>query len=131
MTTHAMETRRTTDAALGTTRAAEVARTPAVDICENEAELRLVANLPGVEQGGAEVVVEGDVLRIEAESKAEPPAGYELVHREFEPARFRRQFTLSNRVQTGAIRARLTNGVLDLRIPKAEEVRTRKVEITT
>jgi len=129
MTTKEVEQRRDTALSNEPSRMTGVAGVPDVDIRENGTELRLAVNLPGVDLGGAQVTVENGVLRIEAESTWEPPAGYELVSREFEPTRYRREFALSDRLRVEGIRARMTNGVLDLTIPKAEEVRARKIEI--
>ena len=103
---------------------------PAVDICEDGEKIRLVADMPGVDDKSVDVSVENGVLSVEGNVSLEPPEGHELVGSEYESGRYRRDFTLSERVDVNGIGARVKNGVLELTIPKREEIKTRKVEIT-
>lgn len=102
---------------------------PDVDISENSESLRLVANMPGVDQKGVDVTVENNVLTIEARATVEAPEGYELLGQEYGFGKYRRDFTLSNSVNTEGIKARVQHGVLEVTIPKREEVKMRKIEI--
>lgn len=102
---------------------------PNVDISENNERIRLVAEMPGVDQKSVDVSVENDVLTIEGRSHVDAPEGYELVGREYGVGKYRRDFTLSDAVDVGGVKARVRNGVLEVTLPKREEVRTRKVEI--
>ena len=54
----------------------------------------------------------------------------ELVYGEIQSPQYRRSFTLSRELDPGKIEAKLANGVLNLRIPKAEEARPRRIEIS-
>lgn len=107
----------------------ETIYTPDVDISENNERIRLVADMPGVEQKSVDVSVENNVLTIEGEAHAEAPDGYELVGREYGVGKYRRDFTLSDAVDSEGIKARVRHGVLEVTLPKREEVKTRKIKI--
>ncbi len=102
---------------------------PAVDIIENADRIRLVADMPGVDPSTVDVTVERGVLAVEGRASIEAPEGYECVGREFCAGRFRREFTLSDAVDTNRITARVRHGVLDVTLPKHEKVKPRKVKI--
>ena len=102
---------------------------PDVDISESNEHIRLVADMPGVDQKSVDVTVENNVLTIEGNAQLEAPEGYKLVGQEYGVGKFRRDFTLSNAVDTDGIKARVHHGVLEVTIPKREEVKTRKIEI--
>jgi HSP20 family protein len=108
----------------------EIIYIPDVDIGENGESVKVVANMPGVDEKSVDVTVENNVLRIEGRAQVEKPAGYELVGREYAATRFRRDFSLSDSVDTTRIQARMKNGVLLVTLPKREEVKTRKIEIS-
>jgi HSP20 family molecular chaperone IbpA len=102
---------------------------PDVDIQEDSECIHLVADMPGVDQKSVAVTVENNVLTVEGNAKVEAPEGYKLVGQEYGVGKYRRDFTLSNAVDTDGIKARVTHGVLEVTIPKREEVKTRKIEI--
>lgn len=102
---------------------------PDVDIHENNECLRLDADMPGVDAASVEVSVENGVLTVEGRAHVQAPAGYELVGQEYGVGRFRRDFTLSEGVDTNKIRARVRQGVLEVTLPKHETVKTRKIQI--
>lgn len=104
---------------------------PMVDICENPDAIRLMANMPGVDQKAVDVTVEKGVLTIAGKAELEAPEGYDLVGQEYAVGRFRRDFTLSEQVDTEGIKARMANGVLEVTLPKREEVKMRKIDIAT
>lgn len=103
---------------------------PDVDICETEEEVKLVADMPGVEQSSTNVTVENNVLTIEGNALCDVPEGYQLVGQEYGVGKFRRDFTLSDQIDTDGIKARVRHGLLELTLPKREEVKTRKIEIS-
>lgn len=110
-------------------RHAEAALTPAVDVIEDSGGITLFADLPGVSREKLGLHVASDTLTIEAESDLGVPQGLESSHTEVGLGRFRRVFTLSKELDTGAISAELKQGVLKLRIPKAEHAQPRRIEI--
>lgn len=103
---------------------------PTVDICEDANTFRILADVPGADQRSVNVTVGNGVLTVEAKGSIDPPAGYELVGQEYAVGRFRRDFTLSDQVDVEGIKARVSNGVLTITIPKREDVKARKIEIS-
>jgi HSP20 family protein len=118
------------------TRAAErkaespVAMVPPVDIVEDEMGFTLTADLPGVSKDRLGVKINGDNLLIEGEVSTAVPQGMELVYAELRTPYYRRSFTLSRELDASKIEAKLNDGVLQLRIPKAEEAKPRRIEVT-
>ena len=100
-----------------------------VDIVEDKTGITLMADLPGVSNDKLTVRVEGDTLLIEGELALEMPEGMEANWAEIQVPRFRRVFTLSRDLDTSKPDATLKDGVLRLRIPKAEHAQPRKIEV--
>lgn len=105
--------------------------TPAVDISEDDATIRLLADMPGTDDKSVDINVENGVLRLEGEVRTDAPADYELVGKECDYGRYRREFTLSDRVDMEGIKARVKNGVVEVTIPKQDKVQKKKIEITS
>ena len=110
-------------------RYSDAALTPPVDVVEDSGGITLFADLPGVSRDKLSLQVASDTLTIEAESGLSVPEGLESSHTEVGLARFRRVFTLSKELDTNAISAELSQGVLKLRIPKAQHAQPRRIEI--
>lgn len=108
----------------------EPALRPAVDIVEDAGGITLYADLPGVSKDRLTVQVEGDVLSIEGELSLDLPADLEATYSEVTVPRYRRAFTLSRELDSTRMSAELKNGVLRLRIPKAEEAKPRRIPVT-
>lgn len=102
---------------------------PAVDIFEDEMGFTLVADLPGVSKDRLGIKVNGDDLLIEGESSTSVPLDMELLYAETRAPFYRRRFTLSRELDASRIEANLKDGVLKLRIPKAEEAKPRRIEV--
>ena len=107
----------------------EFALTPPVDVIEDASGITLYADLPGVAKDQLNLQVEADSLSIEGEVTLNTPAGMSASHVEVDVPRYRRVFTLSKELDGGKVTAELRNGVLKLRIPKAEHAQPRKIEI--
>ena len=103
---------------------------PRVDVRETAEGFAVVADLPGVDEKSVEATVQNRVLTIEGWTNTEKPQGYEELGREFGAGRFRRDFTLPDAVDPGRIQARVKNGVLTVSIPKKDEVKARKIQVT-
>ena len=103
---------------------------PRVDVRETAEGFAVVADLPGVDEKSVEATVQNRVLTIEGWTKTEKPQGYEELGREFGAGRFRRDFTLPDAVDPDRIQARVKNGVLTVAIPKKDEVKARKIQVT-
>jgi HSP20 family protein len=102
---------------------------PRVDIFENKDGYVLQAEMPGVNKEGLEVTLEGGELTL-AGRRAEAPAGLEPLHRESRPYHYRRVFELDPDIDTARIEASITQGILTVRLPKAEQVKPRKITVT-
>jgi HSP20 family molecular chaperone IbpA len=102
---------------------------PTVDIIEDEAGFTLTADLPGVSKDRLGIKVNGDNLLIEGEVATPVPQGMELLYAEMRTPHYRRSFTLSRELDASKIEAKLNDGVLKLRIPKAEQAKPRRIEI--
>jgi HSP20 family protein len=103
---------------------------PRVDIRETADHFTVVADLPGVDEKSVEATVQKRVLTIEGWSRTDRPQDHEALGLEFGGGRFRRDFTLPEAVETERIQARVKHGVLTVTIPKKEEVKARKIQVT-
>jgi HSP20 family protein len=112
-----------------TTQGSELALMPPVDVIEDSTGITLRADMPGVPKDKLKLQVEGDTLTIEGEVSFAMPQGMEASYAEVSVPRFRRVFTLSKELETGKVSAELKNGVLSLRIPKAEHAQPRRIDI--
>jgi HSP20 family protein len=109
------------------TRARERHAAPPVDIYEMADALVLTADLPGVSKEGLEVRIDDEVLTISG--KAAHAAPGDPIYREYDLPNFFRQFELSEEVDRDRVSAELKNGVLTLRLPKAERARPKQIEV--
>jgi HSP20 family protein len=105
------------------------ALTPAVDVFEDATGITLLADLPGVPKDALHLQVEAETLTIEGDVTLEVPEGMEATHAEVSLPRYRRVFTLSRELDTEHVSAEFRNGVLTLRIPKAEHAQPKRIEV--
>ena len=108
----------------------EAVYVPRVDIAEDAERFTVVADMPGVDEKSVEATVQNRVLTIAGWARCDKPAGQESLGQEFGYGRYRRDFTLSDAVDPDRIQARVKNGVLTVAIPKREEVKARKIQVT-
>ncbi|WP_018609302.1 Hsp20/alpha crystallin family protein [Uliginosibacterium gangwonense] len=102
---------------------------PPVDVVEDADGITLFADMPGVPREKLSVRVEADTLIIEGELSLPVVPELQPGHVEVVVPRYYRAFTLGPGVDGDRIAAELKNGVLTLRIPKAERARPRKIEV--
>lgn len=107
----------------------DVALVPPVDVIEDSGGITLYADLPGVPKEKLNLHVDSGTLTIEGELGLEMPEGMESTHAEVSLPRYRRSFTLSRELDADKVSAEFADGVLKLRIPKAEHALPRKIEI--
>jgi HSP20 family protein len=107
----------------------EPALLPPVDVIEDSTGITLYADLPGVPRDKLSLRVEGDTLSIEAEAAFTVPEGMQASHAEVQLARYRRAFALSKELDADKVAAELSQGVLRVRIPKAEHAQPRKIAV--
>ena len=105
--------------------------TPAVDIYETKDGIVVNVEAAGLTRDAFNVEVKDDVLTIRGERPFEKDVAREQYHRvERAYGKFRRSFLLGVPVQVENIVATYRNGVLEINLPKTEEVKPRKIEIT-
>ncbi len=107
----------------------DAALLPPVDVFEDAGGITLYADLAGVPKDRLTLQVEADTLTIEGEVQLDTPEGMDATHAELSLPRYRRVFTLSKELDTEKVSAEFNQGVLRLRIPKAQHAQPRKVEI--
>lgn len=104
---------------------------PRIDLQEAEGELRLHADLPGIQPSDLDIRVDGDVLTIRGERKHESDRNEQNFHvMERSHGRFQRSIQLPFAPNPEEVRAEVRHGVLEIRIPKrAPEQRSRRIEV--
>jgi HSP20 family protein len=105
---------------------------PPVDLVEAEDHFVLKADLPGLGEGDVNIEVQDGTLTISGERKAEHEQrekGWYRIERSF--GRFSRSLSLPDGVDPDRIQASFSHGVLEVRIPKPEERKPRRIEISS
>ncbi len=100
---------------------------PAVDIVDRGEYLDLFADMPGVRESDVDITVEGSMLTLEGRVQLDAPKGTP-VYREFGLGDFYRRFELGAEIDSQRIEARMKNGLLAVKLPKAQ-VRERKISV--
>jgi HSP20 family protein len=103
---------------------------PAVDIQETDNEFVLKADLPDVKKDDVRVALENGVLTVEGERNREKEEKGKRFHRvERAYGKFVRHFTLPTEVDTPNVKAEFKDGVLNVHLPKAAEVKPKAIEV--
>jgi HSP20 family protein len=103
---------------------------PSMDLVETDEHFVLRADLPGLSEGDVSIELEDNVLTVAGERKAEhedKKEGFYRMERSF--GQFRRSLTLPDGVDADGIAATFDKGVLEVRIPKPERARPRRIQI--
>jgi HSP20 family protein len=104
---------------------------PVVDIYEGNEAFTLKAELPGFSKDDVQVEIKDNVLTLQGERKRDTAAGEAQYHRvERAYGVFRRSFRLPALVEAGKAVATLKDGVLELRLPKAEGAKPQLIRTT-
>ncbi len=103
---------------------------PPVDIYEDEHNVTLKMEVPGIDQKDLDIRVENSTLTVRGERKLEKDEKEENFHRiERRYGSFVRTFTLPNTVDTDSINADYDNGVLKIRLAKREEAKPKQIKV--
>jgi HSP20 family protein len=103
---------------------------PAVDVYEDEHNITLTAELPGIEEKDLNITVENGVLTLSGERKLENDETRENFQRiERSYGRFTRSFTLPSTVDPEGVKAEFANGLLKVTLAKREEAKPKQVKI--
>jgi HSP20 family molecular chaperone IbpA len=102
---------------------------PNADIYETEHALMVLLEMPGVEKGNVDINIEDDVLDVEGRIDFSQYQGLRPIYAEYPVGHYRRSFSLSNRIDQHRIGAEMSDGVLTITLPKAEESKPRRIAI--
>lgn len=95
---------------------------PSIDVTQNEQEIRVAAELPGVKEDDVDVSIDNDVLTIRAEKRVEYEDGKDTRHvRERAYGTFQRSLRLPQPVDPEQVRAHFDHGVLTVILPRTEQ----------
>lgn len=106
--------------------APDMAHTLAVDIRDTDEEFVLSALVPGLKAEDVNIQVLEDVVTIEGEYKQDES---DYLVKELPQGSFRRSLRLPNEVEAGKVEAHIEDGVLTLRLPKAESARPKTIKV--
>lgn len=110
--------------------AGEALWSPAVDIEETDDAYVLEADLPGVKRDDIDIELVGNELAITGELKERERTGV-LRRRTRRTGRFEYRVTLPDQVDADRIEAKLSEGILTVRVPKSERAQRKKIEVKT
>jgi HSP20 family protein len=111
------------------TRETERYITPPASVNETADSYTLELEMPGVGKDGLDIAVENNELSIVGRRSSNPIDGT-LLHRESRPHNYRRTFEIDPSIDVEKIGARIIQGVVTLTLPKAEEVKPRKITVS-
>lgn len=103
--------------------------TPAVDIYENDNEILLHADMPGVVKENISVDIDNGKLSISGVRRLETEGA--ATYEEFSDVEYVRSFSIPQTIDVEKVEAELKNGVLKLHLPKSEAAKPRQIEIKT
>jgi len=104
---------------------------PSVDIYENKDQIVLEAELPGMKQEDFDLSIENNVITLRGERKFEKTDETDNYHRvERSYGAFTRSFTLPQTVSAEGATAEYNDGVLRVTLPKREETKSRRIQVT-
>lgn len=102
---------------------------PTTDIFETEPALTIVLEMPGVDKDNVDISIEDNVLTVHGRLDFAKYDGLQPVYTEYNIGHYRRSFSLSNKIDQSKISAEMTDGVLTLMVPKAEEAKPKRILI--
>ena len=102
---------------------------PVADIYETKEALFLTLEVPGVDQDTLNIMLEKRVLTITGRTRSFAQHGYSLTHGEYRDGDYERAFTLSEAIDGDRIEAELTDGLLRLKLPKAQPTPAKTISV--
>ncbi len=103
---------------------------PKVDIYESKDKIVLIADMPGVDDKSADVMLENNVLTISGTVEPTAYPNHSMGYAEYDVGDYQRSFTISDEIDRDKIEARMKDGVLKLTLHKAEKSK-KKISIST
>ncbi len=105
-------------------------RRPAYDVSEDAEGFHIRVSVPGVARSGVDISIEDEVLNIVATRSDALPEGWRALNRELPVGDYRLNLRLNVPINDAAVKARVEDGVLNLTLPKADEVKPRKIKVS-
>jgi HSP20 family molecular chaperone IbpA len=102
---------------------------PNVDIAETADALWLWADVPGVDEKSIDVRLENGVLTVEGRVSVGEYANLRPLYTEYNVGHWQRSFRVGEAIDLDRIRAKVTDGVLEIELPKAAAARARRIEV--
>jgi HSP20 family protein len=102
---------------------------PSTDIYEEEGQFVLKTELPGIDKKDLEITLEGDRLTVKAEKKDETTRDATHHTRERYYGQYFRSMIIPYPVKEEEVSATIENGVLEIRLPRAEEIKPKRIEV--
>ncbi len=104
--------------------------TPALDVYQNADNIVAIVELPGMRKEAIEISLHDGTLTIAGERNSATGEGEKAERTERFTGKFRRSITLPTRVDAAQVAASYKDGVLTINLPKAEEAKPKKIEVT-
>jgi len=102
---------------------------PRLNLVDTGEAYLIRAEVPGVAREDLQISGSQESLTLSGERKTELPEGYSVHRQERAPIRFSRTLTFPVKVEVENTRAELKNGILEVSLPKAPEVKPRAIEV--
>ena len=103
---------------------------PVTDIFETPEALTVVLEMPGVDRNSIEANVVDDVVTIEGRIDFTKYEGMQPVYTEYNVGHYARSFEISNKIDQSKISAKMKDGVVTIVLPKAEQAKPRKIQVS-
>jgi len=105
-------------------------RRPHYDVSEQADSFEVTVSVPGVSKDGIDVSVHEDTLTLTATRSALAPESWRPLRRELPQGDYRLSLRLNVRINEDKITAHVADGLLTLSLPKADEVKPRKIKVS-
>ena len=102
---------------------------PRATIYEAGDEITILVDMPGVQADNIDITMEKNELKINGMVSFDTPEGYSLVYREYSIGDFERSFVLPRDIDREKVDASIKDGVLKLTLHRAEEFKSRKINV--
>jgi HSP20 family protein len=103
---------------------------PVTDIFETPEALTVALEMPGVDRNSLEARVEDDVVTIEGRIDFAKYEGMQPVYTEYIVGHYARSFEISNKIDQSKITAQMKDGVVTIVLPKAEQAKPRRIDVS-
>jgi HSP20 family molecular chaperone IbpA len=102
---------------------------PYTDIHETESAVVVSMEMPGVDKRSLDIRLDKGVLTVKGTIDSAKYESLRPIYSEYNVGNFVRTFTVSTKIDSGAISARVADGVLTVELPKAKEALARRIDV--